>query len=68
MNVVAGMCAALNKIPFINFDYSGITDKAEEYAQKAADANNKLDYTDVGAAFDTYIVSCIRILPMYRQL
>lgn len=53
MNVVAGICAALNKIPFINFDYSGITDKAEEYAQKAADANNsKLDYTDVGEAFD----------------
>lgn len=53
LNVVAGICAALNKIPFINFDYSGISDKAEEFAQKAADANDsKLDYTDVGAAFD----------------
>ncbi len=53
MTVVAGICAALNKIPFISFDYSGIEDKAQEYAQKAADAkNSKLDFTDVGAAFD----------------
>lgn len=53
LKVVEGICAALNKIPFISFDYSGISNKAEEYAQKAADANNsKLDYTDVGAAFD----------------
>lgn len=53
LKVVEGICAALNKIPFISFDYSGISNKAEEYAQKAADANNsKLDYTNVGEAFN----------------
>lgn len=53
LNVVAGICEALNKIPFISFDYSGITAAADEYAQKAAKAsNNKLEYADMGAAFD----------------
>ena len=53
LNVVAGICEALNKIPFISFDYSGITAAADEYAQKAAKAsNNKLEYADMGNAFD----------------
>lgn len=53
MEVVAGICEALNKLPFVEFDYSGITSKASEYASKAAEAQgNKQEYKDVGAAFD----------------
>lgn len=52
LNVVAGICEALNKIPFIEFDYSGITSAANDYAAKAAEASgNKLEYADMGAAF-----------------
>lgn len=53
LNVVAGICEALNKIPFIEFDYSGITSAANDYAAKAAEASgNKLEYADMGAAFN----------------
>lgn len=31
LTVVAGICEALNKLPFVEFDYSGITNKASEY-------------------------------------
>ena len=52
LDVVAGICKALNDLPFIEFDYSGITDKASEYAEKAAEkAGEKEEYKDVGAAF-----------------
>ena len=52
LDVVAGICEALNKIPFISFDYSGITTAANEYAAKAAEASGKTyEYTDMGAAF-----------------
>lgn len=52
LKVIAGICAALNKLPFVNFDYSGISSKASAYAaksQKAAGTKGK--YQDVGAAF-----------------
>lgn len=50
--VVEGICKALNKLPFVEFDYSGITNKADEYANKAAEAaNNKADYTSISDAF-----------------
>lgn len=53
LNFVAQVCEALNKLPFIEFDYSGITDKANKYAATAAaTADVKLDYTDVGSAWD----------------
>lgn len=53
LNFVAQVCEALNKLPFIEFDYSGITDKANKYAATAAvAADAKLDYTDVGSAWD----------------
>ncbi len=53
LTVVAGICEALNKLPFVEFDYSGITAKADEYAAKSADAaGHKEDYTSVGDAFD----------------
>ena len=52
LTVVEGICAALNKLPFVEFDYSGITNAANDYAAKAAEAaGNKEEYTDVGAAF-----------------
>lgn len=53
LNVVAGICEALNKIPFIEFDYGGVVNAANEYAQKSAEAyGDKQDYTSMTAAFD----------------
>lgn len=53
LTVVAGICEALNKLPFVEFDYSGITSKADEYAAKSAEAaGNKREYLSVGDAFD----------------
>lgn len=52
MDVVVGVCKALNKIPFVEIDYSGIQSKADHYAAKKAEAeNSKLDYKNVGDAF-----------------
>ena len=52
LSVVEGICAALNKLPFVEFDYSGISAKADEYAAKSAEAyGNTREYTDVGDAF-----------------
>lgn len=53
LNVVAGICEALNKLPFIEFDYSGITSAADEYATKSAEAaGNKEDYKSISDAFN----------------
>ena len=53
LDVVAGICAALNKLPFIDFDYSGITNKANEYANKAASLQeNKGEYKSIIDAFN----------------
>lgn len=53
MTVVEGICAALNKLPFVEFDYSGITAAADNYAAKSAEAaGNKEEYTSVGDAFN----------------
>ena len=52
LTVVSGICAALNKLPFVSFDYSGITAAAEEYAGKSAEAYGSVEeYTNVGDAF-----------------
>lgn len=52
LTVVDGICAALNKLPFVEFDYSGITAKADEYAAKSAEAYGSTeDYTSVADAF-----------------
>ena len=52
LTVVAGICEALNKLPFVEFDYSGITSKADEYAAKSAEAaNSKEEYTSIADAF-----------------
>lgn len=53
LTVIAGICEALNKLPFVEFDYSGITNAADNYAAKAAEAaGNKEDYTSVSDAFN----------------
>ncbi|MCM1231161.1 MAG: hypothetical protein NC489_13625 [Ruminococcus flavefaciens] len=53
LNVVAGICEALNKLPFVEFDYSGITSAADEYAAKSAEAaGNKDDYKSISDAFN----------------
>lgn len=51
-SVIESIAAALNKLPFVNFDYSGITSAANDYATKAGEAAaNKEDYKSVGDAF-----------------
>lgn len=52
LTVVAKVGDALNKIPFVNIDTTGIKDKAAEFTEKEAEATgNKLEYEDAGAAF-----------------
>lgn len=53
LSVIESICAALNKLPFVEFDYSGITSAADDYAAKAAEAaGNKEDYTSISDAFN----------------
>lgn len=53
LTVIAGICEALNKLPFVEFDYSGITSAADDYAAKASEAaGNKQDYKSIGDAFN----------------
>lgn len=52
LTVVEKICEALNKLPFVEFDYSGIGYAADYYAQKAAEAEGKKgEYKDVAEAF-----------------
>lgn len=50
---IAKIAEALNSLPFVEFDYSGLTSRADEYANKAAQAAaiQQTEYLDVGAAF-----------------
>ena len=53
LSVIESICAALNKLPFVEFDYSGITSAANDYAARAAEAaGNKEDYTNIADAFN----------------
>lgn len=53
LTVIEGICAALNKLPFVEFDYSGISNAASDYAAKAAEAaGNKEEYKSIGDAFN----------------
>ena len=53
LSVIESICAALNKLPFVKFDYSGISSAADEYAAKSSEAaGNKEDYQLIGDAFD----------------
>jgi len=52
LTVVAGIAEALNKLPFVEFDYSGIANAASEYAAKSAAAyDSKEDYKSLLSAF-----------------
>lgn len=52
LSVIDNICAALNKLPFVEFDYSGISSAADEYAAMASEAaGNKEDYTSISDAF-----------------
>lgn len=53
LSVIEGICSALNKLPFVEFDYSGISSAADDYAAKASEAaGNKEDYQSISDAFD----------------
>lgn len=53
-NVIAGIAEALNKLPFVEFDYSGIASEADDYAAKsAAAAGNKEEYASISDAFNS---------------
>lgn len=53
MDVIEGICKALNKLPFIEFDYSGVSQAADDYASKAAEASdNRKEYKSISDAFD----------------
>lgn len=53
LSVIEGICSALNKLPFVEFDYSGISSAADDYAAKASEAGgNKEDYRSISDAFN----------------
>lgn len=52
LEVVEGICEALNKLPFVEFDFSSISSAADDYAAKSAEAAGSVqEYTSVGDAF-----------------
>lgn len=53
LSVIEGICSALNELPFVEFDYSGISSAADDYAAKASEAaGNKEDYQSISDAFN----------------
>lgn len=53
ITVIAKICEYLNRLPFISFDFSGVVNKADEYAKKAQEiSNSKEKYTSVADAFN----------------
>ena len=53
LTVVESICQALNKLPFVEFDFSGISAKADEYASKSAKAaKHEGKYESISDAFD----------------
>lgn len=56
LTVIAGICEALNDLPFVEFDYSGIVAAADDYAAKsAAAAGDKMEYESIADAFNSKI-------------
>ncbi len=52
LEVVAGICKSLNKLPFIEFDYSGIVSAANDFASKSKEASeDKEEYISIREAF-----------------
>ena len=53
LSVIEGICSALNKLPFVEFDYSGISSAADDYAAKASEAAG-YNYDEVQAISDAF--------------
>ena len=52
MSVISQIASALSKLPFVDFDASGLVAAADNYATKAAEAqSNKMEYTSISDAF-----------------
>ena len=43
LNVISKICNALNQLPFISFDFSGITSMAKDYAAKSARESGSME-------------------------
>lgn len=53
LEVIEQICIGLNRLPFVEFDYSMISNAADKYVAKADDArNDKWEYKDISEAFD----------------
>lgn len=53
LSVIESICVALNKLPFVEFDYSGIASAADEYAAKSREAaGDTEEYTSISDAFN----------------
>ena len=53
VSVIAGIAAELNKLPFVEFDYSGLISAADKYAAKSASAAaEKQEYVSIGDALE----------------
>lgn len=53
LTIIGNIAEKLNSLPFIEFDFSGITSAADEYAAKAAtEKNNKKEYENISDAFN----------------
>ncbi len=54
LSVISQIASALNALPFVSFDFSGITSMAADYAGKAeAAAANKGEYVSISDAFNS---------------
>ncbi|WP_310605082.1 hypothetical protein [Anaerosporobacter sp.] len=52
LEVIEGIAKKLNKLPFVDIDYSGISDAADDYAAKSAEAaGNVSDYLNIKDEF-----------------
>ncbi len=52
LQIVEKICENLNKLPFVEFDYSGIAGSADKYARKSAEAfNDRWEYESITDAF-----------------
>ena len=53
LDVIGAICEKLNKLPFVKFDYSGITNAADKYAQEASKSyNSKEKYKSISDSFN----------------
>lgn len=53
LEVIEGIAKKLNKLPFVDIDYSGISDAADDYAAKAAEARDDIEsYMNIKEQFE----------------